>query len=104
MQQLLLERLETGTVLDGLSVEVDGDEDGLRLVSPREHDGLAEEAYLGDDLGHVRADVGDAHLSNSGLAHAPSIHKSPFVMSVARVALYNSGVNGAPADRSTPPP
>lgn len=83
---------------------VDGDQYGLRFLATGEHDGTAEEAHLGDDLGHVRAGVRDAHLAKLHLTHATRIHNRFNVMSVASVALYNSGVRRGPTSSISKPP
>ena len=78
-------------VLAGLLEPVHGDEDRLGLVAACEHDGFAQQAHFGDDLGHVRAGVGHAHLSHVGLAHALRIHTRSIRKSVA---LYNKTPDG----------
>jgi hypothetical protein len=72
-------------------VPVRRDEDGLWLFAAREHDLLAEQSHLRDDLGQVRACLGHAHAHFAGLRHALRIHTRPTGKSVA---LYNSVVGG----------
>lgn len=78
-------------VCERLLVPLHGDEHGLRLVAACEDDGGTEETHLGDDLGHVRAGVGDAHLASDGFTHASRIHTGPMRKSVA---LYNRTQRG----------
>lgn len=77
-------------------VPVVGDEDGLRLVATREHDVLAEQSDLRNDLGEVVPDLGHSHALFGGRSHALRIHTRPTSKSVA---LYNSGVNETPVVR-----
>ena len=104
MKPLLGQRLEASAVLKGLLVEGHGNQYGLRLLSPGQHDRPAEDADLGDDLGHVRADLGDSHLVRCGVSHTSSIHTRRSVMSDASVALYNSRVSGSPTTTLHTPP
>lgn len=70
-------------------VPIVGDEDGLRLVPAREHDVLAEQPDLRDDLGEVVPDLGHSHALFGGRIHALRIHTRRTFKSVA---LYNSGM------------
>lgn len=81
--------LDERAIVGGLLVEGDRHEGRLRLVPAGEHDGRAKEAYLGDDLGHVRAGFGHAHALLGGLTHALRVQRR----STSKcVALYNSEV------------
>lgn len=73
----------------GALIELHRDEHGLRLAAAGEHDRLLEQAHLCDEVGQVRAGVGDAQGANGGLFHALRVHGS---RQVHLHELYNETV------------